>query len=224
MKRSELKRRTPLQATGPARATVRLRKCPVKKGGCGAMFPVLKDKQACCLECAAAVGAWMRAEQSKKEARKAAKAAADDRKQTRAQLEALKTLKELRAEAQAEFNRWTRHRDRLAGHGCICCGEPLDWNSNKPGGAVDAGHFVSRGSCPELAFVEANVNAQRKGCNRPGGTTRAQFTAGMIARHGSAVVEWLEGPHELPHYKHDDYRRIRADYRARANALEREIK
>ncbi|WP_343633734.1 recombination protein NinG [Roseateles sp.] len=58
----------------------------------------------------------------------------DGRKQTRAKLEALKPLKELKKEAQAAFNRYIRLRDRRAGHGCICCGAPLEWESSMPGG------------------------------------------------------------------------------------------
>lgn len=203
-----MKRSAPLRASGPARAAVKLRKCKV----CRAPFvPRSMTHKACGPECAEALT-------NLKKAKDAARAAIEDRKQTRKELEARKSLKTLRAEAQAEINRFTRLRDRAAGYGCICCGKPLDW-SGGPGGAVDAGHYIARGGSIELSFVEANINAQRKSCNRPGGTTRAQFKAGMIARHGQAVVDWLEGPHELPHYKHDDYRRIRDDYRARANAL-----
>lgn len=145
---------------------------------------------------------------------------AADKRETKAKLDAMKTLKELRKEAQDAFNLFIRTRDRLAGHGCICCGALLDWNSTTPGGAVDAGHFVSRGSAIELAFDERNVNAQRKGCNRPGGTTRDKFRAGMTERYGAAVVAELDGPHDLPHLKHDDLRRIKATYRAKARALQ----
>lgn len=152
----------------------------------------------------------------------ARKKCAADRRETKAKLDGMKSLRKLRAEAQTAFNAFCRARDRLAGYGCICCDAPLDWSSNKPGGAVDAGHFVSRGSAIELAFDERNVNAQRKSCNRPGGTTRAKFTAGMTARWGAAVVAELEGPHDLPHLKHDDLRRITKTYRVKARELTRE--
>lgn len=150
------------------------------------------------------------------------KAARQDRRETKQKLEAMKSLCELRQEAQAAFNAFIRARDRKAGYGCICCDAPLDWNSTKPGGAVDAGHFVSRGSAIELAFDERNVNAQRKNCNRPGGTTRAQFTAGMVRRHGAAVVAELEGPHDIPRLRHDDLRAIKHKYRTLARELTKE--
>ena len=159
-----------------------------------------------------------------KAAKHRAKEQAQDKRQTRERLEAMKGLHTLRQEAQAAFNRYIRLRDRLAGHGCICCGAPLDWTSSKPGGAVDAGHYVSRGSAIELAFDERNVNAQRKSCNRPGGTTRDSFRAGMVARWGLAVVEELEGPHDLPKLRHDDLRQIRDTYRRKALELEKRLR
>lgn len=147
---------------------------------------------------------------------------ANEVKATRAAKEAGKRLGTLKAEAQAAFNGFIRERDRAAGYGCICCGAPLEWDSLAPGGKVDAGHYMSRGSCPELAFDERNASAQRKACNRPGGTTRAEFRQGMVLRWGRAVVEELEGPHELPQLRHDDYRQIRDTYRAKARQLKKD--
>lgn len=146
-----------------------------------------------------------------------------ERQADKAKLESFKSLGELRKEAQAQFNRYIRLRDQIAGYGCICCGRPLNWNSGKPGGDVDAGHYMSRGSSIELAFDERNVNAQAKSCNRPGGTTRAQFRAGMVGRYGESVVAELEGPHELTQLRHDDLRSIRDKYRKMANELAKSI-
>lgn len=222
MKRSGFKPRAePLRASQPARASspvIRPKQCRVKLGGCGESFYPSREKQiACSEECAASMAPHLNAKkaeaQRKEEARK-------DRKRR----EGMKNLRELRADAQAEFNRFIRHRDRLAGWGCICCGAPLNWNSPKPGGEVDAGHYMGRGAAIELAFDERNVNAQRKSCNRPGGATRAEFRAGMVARWGRAVVEELEGPHNLPQLRHDDLRAIRDNYRRKANELEKLIR
>lgn len=196
--------------------TVRVRKCDV----CPKLFERRSTLHVVCSYACTV----KRAKQKERAAKQAAKkAAADDRRDTRAKLEALKSLRELRSEAQAAFNAFIRYRDRLAGYGCICCGAPLDWNSSKPGGAVDAGHFISRGADIALAFDERNVNAQRKGCNRPNGTTRAKFTAGMTERWGVAVVEELEGPQSVQHLRHDDLRQIRDTYRRKANALKKQL-
>lgn len=225
MKRTPMKRgqgfkprQTPLRASQPAKAEVSLhrsRRCSAKLGGCGRMFrPARKDQAACGEDCAISMTPALR--KLAEEAR-----AKEQRKADREKRQGMKRLGQLRAEAQTEFNRFIRLRDRLAGHGCICCGQPLDWKSTKPGGSVDAGHFVSRGSAPQLAFDERNVNAQDKGHNRPGGAERDEFRLGMVLRWGPAVVDELEGPSTPARLRHDDYRAIKAKYRAKANALQK---
>lgn len=151
----------------------------------------------------------------------AAKSAAKREKAERAELkkrkEKAKQPKTLKAEAQAAFNAYIRARDLSAGYPCICCGQPFE--PQKFGGSVDAGHYLSRGSAPHLRFDERNVHAQRKNCNRPGGTTRAAFREGMIARIGLEAVEALESDQSESRYRDDDYRRIRDEYRAKRRAL-----
>ena len=146
-------------------------------------------------------------------ARKAAKA------QEKARREAIKPRSKWLAEAIMAFNAYIRTRD--AGKHCICCGAPLNWNSTRPGGEIDAGHFMGTGACPELRFDEANVHAQRKGCNRPGGTTRAAFRAGMVERIGLAEVERLEGPHQPMKATVDELKAIKAHYRAKLKEQQR---
>lgn len=148
------------------------------------------------------------------------KKAAAERKADRAKREAIKTAKELRPEAQAAFNAFIRFRDRF--QPCICCGKPFE--SDKPGGAMDAGHFRSRGSAPHLAFNEDNCHAQRKNCNRPGGTTYDRYRAGLIARIGLARVEALEANNEARRFRAEDYRAIRDQYRAKLAAAKAEAK
>ena len=63
------------------------------------------------------------------------------------------------------------------------------------------------------------MHAQRKNCNRPGGTTRAAFRAGMIARVGPAEVERLEADQAPRKFSPDELRALRALYREKAKAL-----
>lgn len=142
-----------------------------------------------------------------------------ERAELKKRKENAKRPKTLKAEAQAAFNAFIRARDLSAGHPCICCGKPFE--PMKPGGSVDAGHYLSRGSAPHLRFDERNVHAQRKNCNRPGGTTRAAFRAGMIARIGLEAVEALESDQSDSRYRDDDYRRIRDEYRAKRKEISR---
>lgn len=167
---------------------------------CGRDFARLNSLQVVCgVRCARLIPVIARKDERQNDARKR---------------EALKTRKELMREAQTAFNAYIRARD--AGKPCICCGAAFE--PQKPGGSADAGHYLSVGSAPNLRFDEANVHAQRKNCNRPGGTTRAAFRAGMIARVGLAEVERLEADQTLRKYTADDLREIRAKYRAKVKA------
>lgn len=218
MKRSTPLKRTPLVRKAPDKATLTLKPRKAKCKHCGAAFERFDMRKTWCSpEC----GAQLALKALEKNRQEKAKA---ERREDKEKRQAMKRPGELRAEAQAAFNAFIRERDRQAGYGCICCGKPLDWWSDTPGGKVDAGHFMSRGSSPALSFDERNVSAQRKACNRPGGATRDSFRAGMVARWGAAVVEELEGPHAPKQYRADDYRRIKAEYVAKLKALTAEHK
>ena len=96
--------------------------------------------------------------------------------------------------------------------------EPFE--PDRPGGAVDAGHYLSR-AVIQSAFVEMNINAQRKSCNRPGGDRRQ-----VQARNDRAVWPGSRrgaGTDTTPRrYRAEDYRRIRDEYRAKLKALNNE--
>ena len=173
-------------------------------------YPIRAMQVACSPRCAIQLA-------EKKKAKEAAKAAKAERAAFKVRKEAAKRPQTLKAEAQAAFNAFIRARDLSNGHPCIDCGQPFE--PQKPGGSVDAGHYLSRGSHPNLAFSETNTNAQRKNCNRPGGTTAAAHRLGMVTRYGLAAVEALEADTEPRRYRADDYRRIRDTYRAKLKDL-----
>jgi hypothetical protein len=139
----------------------------------------------------------------------------EERAKTRAQREALKTRGRLQAEAQEAFNAYIRYRDM--GLPYIDCGQPFE--PGRPGGSVDAGNYLARSVAPNLRFHEDNVHAQRKNCNRPGGTTRADFRAGLVARIGEERVQALEADHTPRKYTQDDFRSVRDTYRAKLKEL-----
>ena len=167
-------------------------------------------QRVCSLDCALSIASLAKAKRERK-------AVADDKKATREKLDAMKSKGRLVAEAQVAFNRYIRLRD--AGLPCICCGQPM--GDGVPGGAVDAGHYRSRGSAPHLRFDENNVHAQRKQCNRYGSGNAVGYRLGLIERIGLEAVEALEADNTPRKYTSDDLRGIKADYTRKARELEK---
>lgn len=189
------------RAATPQRRT---RKCAVK--GCSNRFqPRNMGHKVCGPECAAIFSVSER----KRLAAKADRQAKLDRMDKGEWLEA----------TQKVFNAYIRERDK--DQPCICCGLFFDAKDRLTGGQWDAGHYLSRGSAAHLRFVEDNVHKQLKGHNRPGGTTRAQFREGMIARIGVERVEALEADQTPRHYTIDDLKRMKAEYSAKLRELRR---
>jgi len=220
MKRTPMTRSKPLRATGPATAKSKLRKCAVK--ACRREFLPGTPWQVICSNSLTCACAWAEQEAAKRQAaaaRKAKREAAEDRKQTRAQREALKTRSDYMKEAQHAFNRYVRLRD--TGRPCICCGRPLEFVSI--GGGFDAGHYRSVGSAPHLRFNPDNCHGQAKQCNRYGAGRAVDYRIGLINRIGIARVEALEADTSSPKWSADDLKAIRDDYRAKAKQLEKQL-
>lgn len=153
-----------------------------------------------------------------------AKAARQERAQTKEARERIKTRAKWLEEAQAAFNSFCRERDKDLP--CICCGQWPSSDDYKPGGYWDAGHWKSRGAFPELRFVEINCHKQLKSCNagsskyaRKGRTVSAGYRENLIRKIGQESVDWLDGPHEAKHYTIEDLRRIKQEYKDKLKAL-----
>lgn len=141
-----------------------------------------------------------------------------EKKQDRVKRESLKTIPQLIAEAQKEFNAYIRLRDQLAGHPCISSGRPLDWSGN----SVDAGHYRSTGAASHLRFDEDNCHAQSKHDNQYLAGNAVDYRLGLIARIGLARVEALESNNEVIRWDRDTLRQIKVIYRAKVRALKKE--
>lgn len=125
---------------------------------------------------------------------------------------------------QDVLNRMIRLLDD--GRSCISCGR------DRCGAGWDAGHKRSVGACPELRFDPRNIHRQGSGCNRAnrrpdknnakGAETIAQeYEARLRDRYGDCLVDWLNGPHEMPRWRDDDLRALRAVFAAECRRLER---
>lgn len=88
--------------------------------------------------------------------------------------------------AQNRCNRYIRLRDKNLP--CISCGSTS--------GEINAGHYRSAGSCPELRFHEDNIHKQCVHCNKWKSSNAVDYRIGLVVKIGLGMVEWLEGPHE----------------------------
>ena len=131
--------------------------------------------------------------------------------------DAIKTRPEWIAAVQEVCNAYIRARD--AGKPCIDCGLPFE--PQKPGGSVDAGHYLSRSLAPHLRFDERNIFSQRKNCNRPGGTTREAFRAGVVARIGEEAVAALEATRAPAKWTISDLKAIKAYFQTKLKQLKK---
>ena len=124
--------------------------------------------------------------------------------------EALKSRADWLREAQTAFNAFIRARD--AHLPCISCGRDNDCK-------INAGHYLSIGSHPELRFSEDNVHKQCEYCNTYKSGNQAAYRPRLIERIGSERVEWLEGRHEPTKYTVEQIKAIKANYKAALKEL-----
>lgn len=120
---------------------------------------------------------------------------------------------------QEQCNKLVRMLDY--GKPCISCGE------TKP---LEAGHFRSVGSCPELRFELLNIHGQCRACNQAGTrkmnrgrkpeVVSAEYEKRLRARLGDAVVDWLNGPNEMPKHTCEELKIMRAMYVAEQKYIE----
>jgi hypothetical protein len=195
------------------------RKCAVKS--CRKQFMPDKPFVVWCSEdCGAEIAQVKLAKAKASQSAAAKRAKKVERAGDRAKAESLKTLPELLREAQREFNRFIRFRDRFSGFPCISSGRALDWSGN----ATDAGHYRSIGAAGHLRFNEDNVHAQSKHDNQYKAGNVVEYRINLIARIGLERVEALENNNAVHKWTKDEVRAIRDTYRAKANQLAKELK
>lgn len=153
-----------------------------------------------------------------------------ERKDLRERKQKLKTISQLKSEAQSAFNRFIRLRDH--NDGCISCGrskQEVESDSPTVGGYWDAGHYKTRGAYPQLRYVEANVHKQCKKCNggakysRKEKTVTERYRENLIKKIGADSVEWLEQDHPIIKWTREDLEQLKKTYNARANKLQKLI-
>lgn len=216
--------RNPMKPKNP-----RKKKCPY----CKEQYQPAAGLQVnCCqkFECKAAFMAEHVAKARARRKREEADAAKEARKAIRQAKEKLKRRSEWIQETQRVVNALRRHEELAKGRGCISCGrsqeEVQETDGWKPGGAWDAGHFMSVGSMPAKRFTLMNIWLQCKSCNagsskyaRKGATVSRKFKTNLIALIGLGSVEELERDCESPKWTIEDLKAIKADAVRKLKAL-----
>ena len=209
-----LKRSPLVRTAGIARTSVKLPKCAAP--GCRVRFVPDNPKQEVCgIECAAVLGTSRAAKEARKVEKQRKAAEKLERDTDTSRREALKTIPELREEAQVAFNTFIRLRDN--GRSCISCTATL--NLGGVGGGFDCGHYRSRGAAGHLRFVENNAFGQCKRCNDYLAGNAVAMRLGAIQRIGLAAVEAVEQDNAPRKWTKDALRAIKAEYQAKANEL-----
>lgn len=208
------------------------RKCPE----CNQPYIATWQRQVCCDkdECRLAYAIRIGEKSRQKRIAKAAKAeriaGIADRKVIKIKKEQIKRRPELIKEAQQAVNAVRRTEELMKGSGCISCdrtqAEVLATDGWKPGGAWDAGHFMSVGSRPAKRFLHANIWLQCKSCNAGSGkyakkanTVSKAFRANLVDLIGLDAVEELERDNGEGKWTADELRRIRDEHKQKLKSL-----
>lgn len=131
--------------------------------------------------------------------------AAAVKKERQAGLAKLKRRADYFKETQAALNKWIREV-RDAEKPCISCGH------TDHGQKFDAGHYITRGSRPNLALEELNLARQCHWCNVHLSGNQILFRKGLVERIGLAAVEALEADTTPRKYSIEQLQAMKADY------------
>ena len=165
----------------------------------------------CCYECQCAVAMIKLAEKRKRDQlaanakkREQNQQEKEERKALRIRKIALRTRSEWYDILQEEVNKYVRLRD--AGKPCCTCG------TTNPNIKYDAGHYRTRGSCPELRFELTNIHRQCSvNCNQHGSGKRLEYQQFLRETYGQEHLDWLDGPHPTLKEQYPDIDSIKSD-------------
>ena len=154
------------------------------------------------------------------------KAKVDKKAHTKAKRELRESSKKWMMNKTKELcHKYIRTRDK--DQPCISCGryegeiDSTGWDH-----IWDAGHYLSRGSHPELRFEELNIHKQCVKCNtapntgRQSRSVKEDYRESLIRKIGLDKVEWLEGPHPIPNRTLDDLKETQETYKAKTKELD----
>ena len=181
---------------------------------CKVEFQPFKFAQPRCFDCAVKKG---KADAQRKKLKIIKEERAAFKRETARRKKALRTRSDEKKIAQDLFNKYIRLRD----NGCITCDRAPGNSDLITGSRWDAGHYLSRGAFPELAFDEDNCHKQCSYCNSHLSGNVAVYRINLIKKIGIERVEKLEGPHEQTKFTIEQYRDMQQTYKLKIKQLEK---
>ena len=136
-----------------------------------------------------------------------------ERASIKARKEAIKTLADLKREAQTAMNRWiVQVRD--ADKPCISCGRHHQ-------GQWHAGHYLSRGAAPQHALNPMNVWKQCAPCNTYLHGNLIPYRVRLIELIGLEAVEAMENDNAPHKWTREGLIEVRDTYRAKLKDIQK---
>lgn len=217
MKRSAPMKRAPLRATGPARTSVKVKKCAVKE--CRRPFTPISPWQVICSNSLTCACAWTEQETKKREAaaaRKAKREAAEERAKDKAARERLKTIGQLESECRRIVQKIARIRDRK--DGCISCHMGPNY-----GGQWHGSHYRAHGGCSSLQFNLWNIHKSCAQCNLFKSGNKEGFILGLLKkpRYGRERIDWLDSQPKSQRFTREYLERFKAVMGKRLRRMEK---
>lgn len=127
-----------------------------------------------------------------------------ERKERQERKEKLKDRRWYERKAQQLFNKRIRKRDK--GKPCVSCGVIMFKK-------VNAGHYRSTASAPQLRFNEDNCHAQCEKCNSYLSGNIREYRIGLLKRIGEQRLYALENNNELKKWTIDELKLIIDKYK-----------
>lgn len=183
---------------------MKLKKCSV----CNDLFkPVRPLQKVCSPSCALEVSKKVVAKNRQKEI-------AQDKRETKAKLDSLKTKADLAKEAQTVINKYVRLRDKDLG--CVSCDKPANWD-----GQWHASHFRSVGAASSIRFNLWNIHKSCSICNNWKSGNLSEYEPRLRQKIGDEKVDWLRAQNQLAKYSPEYLKRLKDVFKAKIKRLER---
>ena len=132
--------------------------------------------------------------------------------ETKRMKEKIKTLTEYLNDAQKEFNKYIRIRDK--NKPCISC------TTSRPSNQYHAGHYRTTKAASQLRFNEDNCHRQCSQCNNSKSGNVVEYRINLVKKIGRWRVEELENNNQLADWTKEKAIEIKKEYREKWKELE----